>query len=258
MSGMDPSFLEKFQALEAHLKESLARIELPLQLGLAALYIAHESGQDRMTLGEIHAALEAADISVKRLALGRAFSRAGDRVTGKDIHGAASYRLTVRGRREAARLLPSGGLEVLYVEGDKPRSDRKEVAAVLSGLAGVVRISDPYFGIRSLDALEAIPQGTAVRFLTANVSGDRARLKGPMRDFTTERPSVEFRLTAKPNDLHDRFILGDGQLILVGHGLKDIGGKESFVIVIPREFAPDMVRSVQGAFEKRWNNATRF
>ena len=247
--------LRKFRSLDGPVTTALSSIESPLKLGLAALLIAHDSSQDRMTIHEVHAALEAADIPVDRTALGRAFSRAGRRVTRKKLGSRVFYRLTIRGREEAADLLRSGGLEAIYVEGDKPRSDRREFGALLSGLDGSVRISDPYFGIRTLDTLESLPQSARVRFLTAQVSGNREHLERQLKDFSVERPGIEVRRAAAPRDLHDRYVLSDGQLMLVGHGLKDIGARESFVVVIPRKFAPDMHSSVRTTFDSRWSKA---
>ena len=52
-------------------------------------------------------------------------------------------------------------------------------------------------------------------------------------------------MAARPQDLHDRFVLSEAKILLVGHGLKDIGAKESFVIVLPRTFAPDLLDNVR-------------
>jgi hypothetical protein len=55
----------------------------------------------------------------------------------------------------------------------------------------------------------------------------------------------------------DLYKLGSqGQLLIVGHGLKDIGGKESFIICIRRDIAPDLLKETAKAFDARWNSAT--
>jgi hypothetical protein len=42
---------------------------------------------------------------------------------------------------------------------------------------------------------------------------------------------------------------------LLGHGLKDIGGKESFLIKLDNSFIPDLVKEIIESFDKRWTSA---
>lgn len=67
---------------------------------------------------------------------------------------------------------------------------------------------------------------------------------------------MELRVTAQPQHLHDRYVLSDEKILIVGHGLKDIGNKESFVIVLPRKFATDLLADVQRSFDQKWGAAT--
>lgn len=77
-----------------------------------------------------------------------------------------------------------------------------------------------------------------------------------MKDFKKERPNVELRLAARPHDLHDRYVLSDAKILIIGHGLKDIGTKESFVIVLPQTLAGDLLDDVQESFDEKWAKAT--
>lgn len=43
----------------------------------------------------------------------------------------------------------------------------------------------------------------------------------------------------------------------MGHGLKDIGNKESFVIRLDKELVPDLIRETIQAFDLRWNAGTK-
>jgi hypothetical protein len=54
------------------------------------------------------------------------------------------------------------------------------------------------------------------------------------------------------SDLHDRYILADAELIILGHGLKDLGNRDSFIIRIPDSLSPDINLSVGSAFNKKW------
>ena len=45
-------------------------------------------------------------------------------------------------------------------------------------------------------------------------------------------------------------------LILLGHGLKDIGGKESFLISLDISLVQDLVKTSIKSFDKMWSNAS--
>ncbi len=159
-------------------------------------------------------------------------------------------------RREAERLLEAGSLTLLYIEGNKPRTARRELEEILSNLSGTVRICDPYYGVRSLEALELVPANCTVRFLTARTNENPTRLSGHLRDFKRERPNTELRLYPNARELHDRYILSRDRVLIVGHGLKDIGGRESFVIAIQEALAPNLLAQVSAAFDDKWVRAT--
>ena len=251
---MPKSLLDIFRGLERSIKDSLADLPSPRLMALAALSIAHEKGEtDTLSAEHIVASLEAAGVSVKKIAIIRAMARAGDRVSAnKDFNGEIFYKLMTKGLREVAPHLGGGGLEVIRFDSGKPRSARLMLGEVLSNLKGSVSICDPYYGCRTLDSLEQIPAACPVRFLTSRTNEPGHKIQAALRDFKTERPKVEFRLAAPPVDIHDRYVLTDDQLLIVGHGLKDIGGKESFMVRIGKDLAPDLLANTQAAFDARW------
>ncbi|HET7853881.1 MAG TPA: hypothetical protein VFM04_05435 [Candidatus Methylomirabilis sp.] len=166
------------------------------------------------------------------------------------------YRLMTRGEREIAPALGGGDLTIARIESGAPRTARMRLGAVLVRLSGTVRICDPYYGVRTLDSLDHIPASCLVRFLTARTNEAGPKLQGALNDFKKERPNIEFRTAAKPGELHDRYVLTSSGLLIVGHGLKDIGGKESFMVEIKRDLAKDLVRQMREAFDARWKSAT--
>ena len=110
--------------------------------------------------------------------------------------------------------------------------------------------------VRTLDSLDYIPPTRQVRFLTAKTCESGRKLTGALRDFKKERPKVEFRIVAASSDIHDRYVVTKQQLLILGHGLKDIGGKESFIIRVGYELAPDLIEETVTTFDSRWNNAS--
>lgn len=257
MTAASAKLLETFRDLDLRLKNSLADEESPLRLALASLSIAHDNAkQDDVSLDELHEALQAADVAVERSSLAKGIGRAEKRVTRRTVDGETRYRLAVKGRSVAEEVLGAGDLDLIYIDGTKPRQDRRHLSEVLGDLKGMVRVCDPYYGVRSLDSLELIPQNVTVRFLTGRTTESARKWAGAVKDFKKERPNIELRLAARPQDLHDRYVLSDTKILIVGHGLKDIGAKESFVIVLPRTIAGDLLGDVQRSFDQKWATAT--
>lgn len=254
---MGKSLLAAFATLDASTKESLADIEPPLLLSFAALDIAFDQAEvERLTAEHIVACLESAGVAVKKASISRALARAGDRVSvRKTIDGETEYKLMTRGRREIEDVLGGELMAVAYVEGGKPRTARLRLGEILVQLKGMVRLCDPYYGVKTLDTLDHLPPASNFRFLTGKTTESARKVTGAIRDFKKERPKAEFRVAAAAHELHDRYALTKECLLILGHGLKDIGGKESFVIRVDRELAPDLLNEVREKFDERWKAA---
>jgi len=160
------------------------------------------------------------------------------------------------GRREVKPLLSADGIMVSYIEAGTPRTGRRTLADLLRGASGIVRVCDPFYGIKSLDSLELIPEACEVRFLTARPSDDQAKFTRAATDFARERPTTAMRIYPASQELHDRYILTDQSLLILGHGIKDIGARESFVVSVPRQYAGDLLDSLTASFDQRWAAAT--
>ncbi|MGQ0571945.1 MAG: hypothetical protein ACT4P5_20770 [Armatimonadota bacterium] len=250
-----PSLRKSFQILRSEIGASLAREASPLRLGLAMLAIASERfNTDYLSIDEVVTCLEASGIAVKPEAIRNAFARAGDRLSRREFNHVVKYRIMTAGLDEVRELTRGGNVQIIYVEGDLPRTDRRRLGDILSRLAWEIRVSDPYYGASSLDLLETIPQDRTIRFLTSRTSEDGDKLRRLIGDFRRERPHAELRLYPYPNpsELHDRYVLSADQLLLVGHVLKDVGRKESFIMAVSNALAPDLLDAVRGVFDERW------
>lgn len=165
------------------------------------------------------------------------------------------YSLAQPGERALAAV-QGGNLAVIRIEANKPLTARVTLSAMLASLEGVVRISDPYYGARSADALTSCATNAKeVRLLTGACGGgeNEGAAKRVLLDTMKEHRNVEVKL-APPKQLpHDRFVLTDDELILVGHGLKDIGHRESFVIRVPRPMLADTANQMALTFDSLWS-----
>jgi len=254
---MSKSLLEAFKSLDPTVKEALADIRSPLILSFTAIDLAYQTCNiESLTAEHITACLEAAGVFVKKKSVLRALARAGDRVSPKEtIDGEISYRLMTKGKRELPDLLPQTTLSVVRVEAGKPRTARIQLASILSKLNGIVKICDPYYGIRSFDSLDEIPKGCTIKFLSVNASDKATKLSGVIQDFKRENPGFELRILKPPISIHDRYIITRKELLLLGHGLKDIGSKESFMIRLEADMAKDLIKELNTSFDNLWNKA---
>jgi hypothetical protein len=212
---------------------------------------------DRLSAEQVVDCLEAAGVSINMTAVVNALSEAGDLVFATmSKEYLWTFRIMTKGKREIENLLGSGLMKVVRIEGGQPRTARRQLSDMLAELKGTVRICDPYYGVRTLESLDHLPNGCGVRFLTAKTSESAQKIQGTFRDFTKERPNTEFRIAANPSDLHDRYVLTDDSLLILGHGLKDIGGKESFMIRLGQDLAPDLLHDLTTSFDARWQRAS--
>ena len=145
-----------------------------------------------------------------------------------------------------------GPINLFYISGEKPYSDYRTVENILEEVTGNVLICDPYFGKNTLDLIKRLPNKCKVRFLlekNQDVSED------DLKRYKQERPSFQFKL-ARPKGMHDRYIVDKRGLMILGHGLRDIGNKESFVVFLERSLIPTIIDDISISFENRWKSAT--
>jgi hypothetical protein len=254
---MAKSLLETFEKLDAATKHALADITSPRLLAFSALEIAEtQCGVERLTSEHIVACLESAGVAVKKLSVNRALAAATGYISSKKEGNETSYKLMTKGKREIEQTLGGEKMSVVRIEKNQPRTARLELADILKKLTGIVRVCDPYYGVRTLDLLDNFPVKTKVRFLTSKTNETGRKLQGAMKDFKKERPNVDFRLASAHAGLHDRFVITKDLILILGHGLKDIGGKESFIIRLDKDLVPDLIKSTIKAFDAKWGGGT--
>jgi len=142
-------------------------------------------------------------------------------------------------------------LDVVYFESGKPRNSRKRFVDLLKSLKGKIKICDPYLNEDSLDALEKVDKSN-IKFLTSGLKQNVSVSSKDLQDFKTENPNIEIK-AINSDCLHDRYIITDKILYLLGHGFS-VRKKESFVIMLPKKIAGDLIQSLSSVFDTRWKN----
>jgi hypothetical protein len=146
----------------------------------------------------------------------------------------------------------------VLVEAGTPRTAHLALRDIFKNLAGDLRVCDPYYGMGSLLRLDLLTHCASIKFLTRQPgSGEPPTLQKAFQDWKRQYPIVESR-RHNGSDLHDRYVLSDDQLILIGHGLKDVGNRESFIIGLDKTLAGDLLEGARASFDTRWANAAAF
>ena len=251
--GLTASVLRRMPLIEG--------CETPLLKVLWALAAAKLSGRhpEFITATEISEMLLAANVSLAPLRVLRALARAGDYVARRGKGRDTEFRIVGPGEKALRNAAGNQGPVTVHVSGKTPWSDRRFVVREAAKKAtGEVRILDKYFGLESLDFLQDFRKNRRIQFLTTHPNKNLGHLQREVARFKKEFPYSEFRAFAAPNELHDRYILFDNEVWFVGHGIKNLGDKESFVVILGEPFGKDIRKSLTESFDARWTTSPDF
>lgn len=257
---MDSKLINHFKSLDDGIKISLAEESSPLRLGLIILNIAQTELQiDYLSSEAILSCLENAGVSLKKNTITKSFARADNKISRKNINNSKVYKIMTKGKQEIASFFSrSNSTRIILVNNSEPYTTYLKIGDFLNCLAGEIKICDPYLGTRTYTILSNINKSNSIKFLTVNVVGNKNKAKTIHKDFIKEYPNFQLRVFPNRSEIHDRYILSDDQLMIVGHGLKDIGNKESFFLVLEKTDCKDIYKLLSDNFEDRWKRANVF
>lgn len=235
-----------------------------LERGLFVLRLSDEEfGHSYLTVGEINQILtEVFRILSEPLSLTRAFARAGGldkskkQIIPKKENNQTFYAISNPGKEHLDRLKGSGLIKLLYLEPNSHSESSEELGTLIKQLKGKeLKICDPYFGVNTFRILEEIIRGGhKVKFLTYKTNENLTTLKTESAYLKKHYPGkIEIRIYHK-NELHDRYILSDDAILIVGQGIKDLGNKESLALLIKDKFGKEIRKTLQKTFFIRWDN----
>ena len=133
----------------------------------------------------------------------------------------------------------------LFLKAGEVFAGNRAARAIFSAARKSLDVIDTWFGPAVFDMLEVTQQSVAIRLIS-----DQAKpsTKLAYNLFKQQYGRVEFRL-CDPKDIHDRFIIVDGQEALhLGHSIKDLGGSDT--LIDSAELDPHKKR-----FEELWLKA---
>lgn len=250
-------FLRKFREADKSGIIDFTKCDKPLDMALWILCVAKEKlGQRKLTAEKIASTiLDVEEISITKNSITNALNRALDKIHRYYENGDTYYEIMKPGKEYLLSLQKSELVNAFYFEPDSRYTAKRLLKnQVFGGLTGSLKIVDPYCSERTLDVLANL-KDRPMKVLT-RLGNLRERDKGKFvrdaADFKTENPNVEFR--DYPNaDIHDRYIISEDKVTLIGHSIKDLGSKESFAIVLSREHYMEIYEALNSNFTSRWN-----
>lgn len=120
---------------------------------------------------------------------------------------------------------------------------------VLAKLKGTVRVCDPYLDQLTLEHLEACGVNKPIRLLTMKVK-DTGPLRRVIDALGVAGHPIEIRVV-NTRTLHDRYVIDDESMLILGASLNGFGKKQSFVI----QAGTDIRATVLSAYEEQWRTA---
>lgn len=248
------SLIRGFRAANLGAFPSLDDYESPQDQALWVLWVAKDKLNTPWLTSKLVAELlsEFFELPVTRRGIGPALHQAslkklvqGSKREGKDLF----FRIMKPGKdylkgtaRNAVRLIDPG----------KAFEAHKQLRDVFQGLRGTVRVCDPYFDYKTLARLEEFPATCQIQVLTVTVN-QSGRTRNACKAYQKQIGNVEVRVH-KQRDLHDRYIIHDGGMLLVGTSLNQIGAKQTFIVAV----GPDMRRTMLADFDGKWAQAAIF
>jgi len=139
---------------------------------------------------------------------------------------------------------------ILFIDPAKAVKGTLSLHAFLAALKGIVRICDPYVDYATIEHLDACNPAVEIRLLTRNVkdTGDLRRLVAAAR---TQGRKLEIRIVGA-NVLHDRYVVDDSDMVILGTSLNGFGKKQCFVV----NAGEDIRTTMLPVFDGHWGTAT--
>jgi hypothetical protein len=252
--------VELFKKIDTNGLPDFNKLTSLLDQALWVLFAAKvELTKKRMSANEIASILvEVKEISVKPRGITNAFNKAkGKKVHVYTIDSKMYYEIMNSGKDYLLQKTKMDSIQVHYFEpGRRYTSKAILCEEILSDLKGELKIVDPYCGLSTLDVLLRSKIKNA-KILTCidNLKGNQKDqfLRG-FKDFVSEGSTIELR-NYSSSEIHDRYILSNDQIILLGQSIKDLGSKESFAIVLGKDSFGDIYQNLFTVFDRRWNQA---
>lgn len=157
-------------------------------------------------------------------------------------------------------ILPTESNVQFFTGKDSWTDPNKNFPRVIQMLKGDLCIVDPFYGNGTFYVLAKFGKKRKIRFLSCHLGreeqNNRTQFEINLKKFKKEFKNIKMRQYNKPYELHDRYIITENALVIIGHGIKDLADKESFVVFLPKHLVVKFLPILKRTFEKRWVKAS--
>lgn len=155
------------------------------------------------------------------------------------------YYLLAAGRE----LVTPSEKQITVVQPNQALQTTLHLQDLLANFDGTIRICDPYLDPSTIEHLDAMRSSVDISFLTKTVrdSGKLRRLLAAARHNFNQ---FEIRIV-ETNTLHDRYIIDESKMIILGTSLNGFGKKQCFIVRAGNDVRYEMLK----AFERLWLTA---
>ncbi len=252
-------FVKQFKETDKSDFADISSCKKPLDFALWVLCITKDKFDKKKLMASQIASIlvDAEEYSINVHSITNALKRASDKVHRYYENGVIYYEIMKSGRDYLFSLHKSDIVNAFYFEPDTRYTTKKLFKnQIFSGLTGNLKILDPYCSEKTLDVLTTL-KDRPIQFITrlANLrERDKEKLVRDIADFKTEHPAIEFRDYTNA-DIHDRYIISEDKVAIIGHSIKDLGTKESFVVVLNHMNNNELYEALSSNFINRWNTS---
>ena len=220
-----------------------------LEWVLAELWNAKqgEDGNAWRSAGQVsRALLDDFGLSVHWRTIDALLSRHKDKVKRRKRSGRWEYVLLVGGDQHLGRAQSP----IVLIDPAEALQATVALHDLLGSLKGDIRLCDPYLDAKTMEHLDACPSSSRLSLLTQNVR-DSGRLRSLLSAAQGSMAGCDVRV-APPKTLHDRYLIDDEGMIILGTSLNGFGKKQSFLIRAGADFAVAMGKE----FDRIWASGT--
>lgn len=256
---MNKDLSKEFAKIEASEFPHFYDFDKPLEKSLWVLWVAKEKlNNHKLTAKEIATIIrDVMEISINARTVTNSLNRAGEKIHPYPEGEEVLYEIMKPGKEHLLSQEEVGAINLYYFEpGAHFTSKRLLSKNILNDLQGELRIVDQYCNVRTLDILCNI-ENQKVKFITRTQHMNRKARKKFFRalsDFNAEYSNIIFKEYPK-SQLHDRYILSNRKLILLGHSMKDLGSKESFAVTLTKEKNRNIYEAILENFKEKWRQS---
>jgi len=161
------------------------------------------------------------------------------------------YKLMEKGRKFL--LIEDKNNAIIINSGETFSSKKIFSEEIIKSLSGTIKLCDPYIDVRLLDLLSEINPACQIQVLSCNlIEKNKGVFSRSLTDLNNEGINIEVKLYDK-SVLHDRYILDDKNMWLIGHSIKDLGKKECYIVKVGEDLRGESLN----LFNRRWKIANK-